>query len=215
MHCTRDVFDIVTQNAAATAEKRAQTVAIKDNREYQQNLQILRKMFPRMPAKTTEEILAHGFQKGSGRVGRATRLDEEKRIELAVNAHIRHRFTDYENHLKARGKIGKGSPSPRTEARQRVIGQVTRIAESWRADAHNAGKEPCQHPIQPAVCPVQVPMQPKPTVKLATTLSADPKQSDELIGRRVAKPSRKQRDRTKISRRRKSRAKSRALSSRA
>ena len=211
MHCPQDVFNIVTQNAAATAEKRAQTVATKDNRDYRQNLQLLREMFPRMPAKTMEEILAHGFQKGSGRVGRATRLDEEKRIELAVNAHIRHQFTDYEIHLKERRKIGNGSPNPRTEARQRVIGQVTRIAESWRPDVHNAGIEPCQHPIQAAVYPVRVAGKPKHTVKLGRTLCADQKQSDGLVGRRVVKPSRKQRARAKITRRRKSRAESRAL----
>ncbi len=156
MHCPQDVFDIVTQNAAATAEKRAQTVATKDNRDSRQNLQLLREIFPRMPAKTMEEILAHGFQKGSGRVGRATRLNEEKRIELAVNAHIRHRFTDYEIYLRARRNNGNGSPSPRTEARQRVIGKVTKIANSWRPDAQNAGIEPCQHPMQAAVCPVKV-----------------------------------------------------------
>ena len=164
-----------------------------------------------MPAETIEEILEHGFQKGSGRVGRATRLDEKKRIELAVNAHIRHRFTDYEIHLKARRKVGNGNPNPRTEARQRVIGQVTRLAESWRPNAHNAGIEPCQHPIQAALCPVKVAGKPKHTVKLATTLSADLKQSDGLIGRRVAKPGRKQRARAKTSRRRKSRAESRVL----
>ena len=168
-----------------------------------------------MPAKTMKEILAHGFQKGSGRVGRATRLAEEKRIELAVNAHIRHRFTDYENRLKARKKIGKGSPSPRTEARRRVMGQVTRIAESWRTDVHDTGREPCQHPIQLAVCPVKVAGQPKHSVKLATTLTADLKQSDGLLSRRVAKPCRKQGARAKISRRRKPRAKPKALSSRA
>ena len=211
MHCPQDIFDIVSQSAAATAEKRAQTVATKDNRDYRRNDQLLRELFPRMPAKTREEILEHGFQKGSGRVGRATRLDEEKRIELAVNAHIRHRLTDYEFHLKARRKIGNGSPNPRMEARQRVRGQVTKIAESWRADAHNAGIEPCQHPIQAAVCPVKAAGKPKHTVKLATTLSVDVKQSDGLIGRRVAKPSRKQRARAKINRRRKSRAESRTL----
>lgn len=168
-----------------------------------------------MPAKTMEEILAHGFQKGSGRVGRTTRLDEEKRIELAVNAHIRHRFTDYENHLKARRKVGNGSLQPRTEARQRVIGQVTRIAESWRADALNARIESCQHPIKAAVCPADVAGQPKHTAKLATTLSASLKQSEGSIGRRVAKPSKRQRARAKISGRQKSRAKSRALLTRA
>lgn len=164
-----------------------------------------------MPTKTMEEVLAHGFQKGSGRVGRAARLDEEKRIELAVNAHIRHRFTDYESHLKARKKIGNGSPNPRMEARQMVKGQVKRIAESWRPEPYIAGIEPCQHPTQAAVCSVKVAGQPKHTAKHATPLSAYPKQSGGSIGRLMAKPSKKQTARAKISRRRKSRAESRAL----
>ena len=156
MHCPQNVFDTVTQNAGATAEKRAHTVATKDNRDYRQNLHLLSEIFPRMPAKTMREILAHGFQKGSGRVGRATRLNKEKRIELAVNAHIRHRFTEYDISLKARRSNGDGSPNSRSDARQKVIGQVTRIADSWRPDAHNTGIEPCQHPTQAAVCPVKV-----------------------------------------------------------
>ena len=164
-----------------------------------------------MPTKTMEEVLAHGFQKGSGRVGRAARLDEERRMELAVNAHIRHRFTDYESHLKARKKVGNGSPNPRMEARQMVRGQVKRIAESWRPEPYIAGIEPCQHPTQAAFCSVKVAGQPKHAARHSTKLSAYPKQSDGSIGRLMAKPSKKQRARAKFSRRRKSRAESRAL----
>ena len=141
-----------------------------------------------MPTKTSGEILAHGFQKGSGRVGRATRLGEKKRVELAVNAHIRHRFTDYDIYLKARRKFRNRSPNPRTEARQRVIGQIKKIADSWRPDASDSGIEACQDPIRAAVCPVKVAGKLKHTVKLSTT-----KQSDGSIGSCVAKLSRKQR----------------------
>lgn len=211
MHCPQDVFDIVTQNAAATAKKRAQTVATKDSRDYQQNLQSLNEMFPRMPTKTSGEILAHGFQKGSGRVGRARRLDEKKRIELAVIAHIRHRFTDYDIYLQARTQNGNRSPNPRTEARKRVIGQIKRIADSWRPDVNDAGIAASQDPIRAAVCPAKVAGMPKHTIKFSTTPRVDQKQSDRSIGSCVTKLGRKQKANPKISRNRESRAESRAL----
>ena len=211
MHCPQDVFDIVTHNAAATAEKRAQTVATKDNRDHQQNLQLLREMFPRMPSKTSEEILAHGFLKGSGRVGRATRLDEQKRIELAVNAHIRHRYTDYDIYLKARKQFGNKSSNPRMEARQRVIEQIKSIANSWRPDANGARIEACQDPIRAEVCPVKVAEKPEHTVKLSTTPHADQKPSDGSIGGCVTKLKRIRKANAKVSRKGESRAESRAL----
>ena len=186
-------------------------MATKDNRDYQQNFQLLKDMFPRMPTKTSGEILAHGFLKGSGRVGRATRLDEKKRIELAVNAHIRHRFTDYDMYLKARRQFGNRRSSPRMEARQRIKEQIKSISNSWRQDANGAGIEACQDPIRAAVCPVKVDGEPKHTAKLSTTPRADQKQSDRSIGSRMTKLRGKQKTNAKISRKRKSRADSRAL----
>ena len=126
-----------------------------------------------MPTKTCGEILAHGFQKGSGRVGRATRLSEKRRIELAVNAHIRHRFTDYDIYLRTRRQFRSRNPNPRTEARQRVIGQIKMIADSWRPAANDAGTEACRDPIRTAVCPVEVAGKPEHTVKLSTTPRAN------------------------------------------
>lgn len=161
-----------------------------------------------MPTKTRGEILAHGFLKGSGRVGHATRLDEKKRIELAVNAHIRHRFTDYDIYLKARRQFGTKRSNPRMEARQRIKEQIKSIANSWRQDANGAGIEACQDPIRAAVCPVKVAGEPKHTVKLSTTPRADKKQSDGSFGSRGTKLRRKQKANAKINRKRKSRANS-------
>lgn len=47
------------------------------------------------------EILEHGFQKGSGRVGRSQILEDRLKVQLAVNAHIRHRLTQYDSILAA------------------------------------------------------------------------------------------------------------------
>ena len=41
----------------------------------------------------------HACEKHSGRVGRTSLLDLEKKVELAVRAHIRHRFTSYDINL--------------------------------------------------------------------------------------------------------------------
>ena len=132
MQCPYDIFKVVTENAAASADKRAKLVAAKDSRDDKQNLRSLTELFPNMPAKSMQELLEHGFKKGSGRVGRAMKLDEEERIELAVHAHIRHRYTDYESYLREQRKVGKGSSNPRSEARERVHEQVKNIADSWR-----------------------------------------------------------------------------------
>ena len=162
-------------------------MASKDNRDYQQNFQLLKDMFPSMPSKTSREILAHGFLKGSGRVGRATRLDEKKRIELAVNAHIRHRFTDYDLYLKASRHFGTRTSNPRMEARQRIKEHTKSIANSWRQDANGAEIEASQDPIRATVCPFKVAGEPKQTVKGSSTPRADQKQSDRSIGSRMTK----------------------------
>ena len=87
--------------------------------------------FPRISRDSAEEILEHGFLKGSGRVGRSTTLDEELKIELAVNAHIRHRFTDYDS-LYTQMKAANVNGDMKKIARTRVYDQVTKIAQSWR-----------------------------------------------------------------------------------
>ena len=76
-----------------------------------------------------------------------------------------------------------------------VIGQIKKIADSWRPDTNDAGIEACQDPLRAAVCPVKVAGKLKHTVKLSTT-----KQSGGSIGSCMAKLSKKQRANAKTSR---------------
>lgn len=88
---------------------------------------MLLKFFPNIPEGACSEILEHGFQKGSGRVGRSRTLEDKLKVQLAVNAHIRHRLTQYDSLLAA----NKGQDVKLT-ARGMVYGQVQAIAEIWR-----------------------------------------------------------------------------------
>ena len=109
-------------------EKRQKAVAAKDSRDHEQAHKLLHRYFPNMPEDARLEILEHGFQKGSGRVGRSQKLEDGSKVQLAVNAHIRHRLTQYDSILAA----NKGQ-DVKFAAREMVHGQVQAIADSWRA----------------------------------------------------------------------------------
>ncbi|KAF7586450.1 hypothetical protein BBP40_008898 [Aspergillus hancockii] len=118
-----DVYAEVLESAAATAETRANAVQVRDVRDLAHSRNILRTQFPLMPAESLETILHHAFLKGSGRVGRTATKTDERKAELAVEAHIRHTHTPYEAMLSA----GKG----REEARNAVWGLVQTIKSAW------------------------------------------------------------------------------------
>lgn len=114
-------------------ERRQKAVAAKDSLEYAQNQGLLRTYYPNIAADSAADVLDHGFLKGSGRVGRAKALDEQLRVTLAVNAHIRHRLTDYDSLLSRLVASGQDHDAKRM-ARETVDDQVSGIADSWRAD---------------------------------------------------------------------------------
>ena len=108
--------------------KRQRAVAAKDSRDHGQAHAMLLTFFPSIPDDACKEILEHGFQKGSGRVGRSKKIEDRLKVQLAVNAHIRHRLTPYDSILAAnRGQYDK------LAARDMVYSQVEEIADSWRA----------------------------------------------------------------------------------
>ncbi|QDS73194.1 hypothetical protein FKW77_002629 [Venturia effusa] len=64
----------------------------------------VREMFPKIPPEAAAEIIAHAFESASKpgekeRVGNARNLDLASRVQLAVTAHIRHRYTNYDQLL--------------------------------------------------------------------------------------------------------------------
>ncbi len=56
--------------------------------------------FPKMPETEKDLVLKHGFRKHSGRVGRTSTISLDKKVVLAVTAHVRHKHTSYDALLK-------------------------------------------------------------------------------------------------------------------
>jgi hypothetical protein len=84
------------------------------------------KVFPGCPEREREAIAKHACLKYSGRIGRssAARRFDETAIELAVQAHVRHAHTDYDE-LLARSM-------DRGEARAAVRATVAGVLHGWR-----------------------------------------------------------------------------------
>lgn len=76
-----------------------------------------------MPDESLEVVLDHAFLKGSGRVGRTSTKTDERKAVLAVEAHIRHVHTSYEELLE--------SGMDREEARDAVGGTVRAVRLAW------------------------------------------------------------------------------------
>jgi hypothetical protein len=83
-------------------------------------------LYPKCPPETAERIAEHACRKYSGRVGRsaAAKSFDEQAIYLAVQAHVRHHLTNYDE-LLARGY-------DRFEAREMVRDEVERVLDAWR-----------------------------------------------------------------------------------
>ena len=85
----------------------------------------VREIFPFCPTAREGLIAEHACRKYSGRVGRsaaAKALDEEA-VRLAVNAHVRHAETDYDELLL--------NGIERRAARDKVYSKVYRILGRW------------------------------------------------------------------------------------
>ncbi len=85
-------------------------------------------LYPACPRADADAIARHACEKFSGRVGRsaAAKQFDARAITLAVQAHIRHQYTNYEE-LLAQGL----EPF---EARPMVTGQVKAVLYRWRTD---------------------------------------------------------------------------------
>jgi hypothetical protein len=88
----------------------------------------IRDLFPGCPENREQIIAEHACLKYSGRVGRTAGAKslEEAMVTLAVQAHIRHRETNYDSLLS------KGWH--RNEARAHVRDRVERLLVTWRSN---------------------------------------------------------------------------------
>lgn len=88
--------------------------------------QAIREQFPKIPAGADIKIAEHACLKYSGRVGRsaAAKSFEPDAVFLAVRAHVRHTYTDYDELLF--------KYDDRQLARENVRGKIERILDDWR-----------------------------------------------------------------------------------
>ena len=70
-------------------------------------------------------VAEHACAKYSGRVGRTAmaKAFDPKAVDLAVQAHVRHQHTEYDEHLL--------DGMERREARELVLPEVARILDDW------------------------------------------------------------------------------------
>lgn len=85
----------------------------------------IRDLFPKIPERDLHAIVARAFQKGKDRVGTAVELSLPRRVQLAVVAHIRHVYTDYDKLLKTGSWL---------DARARIERACLDQLAQWRGD---------------------------------------------------------------------------------
>lgn len=106
-----------------TEKSRASATRDRDANFLNQGRDLLRDQFPLMPEDTLDVILEHAFRKGSGRVGRTGTLTDSHKAQLAVEAHVRHKYTPYE--------IMLAGGEDRYMARRKVWSTVQMIRKAW------------------------------------------------------------------------------------
>ncbi len=117
--------------ADAEARKRARERAAERRREVDERYvsefaERVGDLFPTCPAPERRAIADHACRKYSGRIGRSAvaRQFDPDAIELAIRAHVRHRYTRYDE-LLAHG-VDRGA------ARALVRAPVDEVVERWR-----------------------------------------------------------------------------------
>ncbi len=128
---------------AATAGRRAvQRERSRERREREEQDYVgdfdaaVRRLFPSIPDRDREQVVARTCEVGSRRVGRsaAAKALEDDPIRLAVRAWIRHGHTDYDARLERAGAgrpFGRASKEARQAARKAIRARVDEVAAAW------------------------------------------------------------------------------------
>ncbi|KIH87752.1 hypothetical protein SPBR_05177 [Sporothrix brasiliensis 5110] len=155
IRCPTGVVDAVRAAEKATRAARQVATAKRDAALAATFRAALLAAYPALPPGTTaDEIVQHAMTKHAGRVARTSTRDEAARVRLAVRAHIRHRWTDYETMLREAGatggrqerrkrsgrgrkRDGKLQRRRRAEARAQTVGRVNAIEREWAGRSRN------------------------------------------------------------------------------
>jgi hypothetical protein len=98
----------LAQSMAAFQEKKQRTGRPATENETKEQIgAAIRELFPKIPPGDMDAIIARAFG-GEGTVGNAKDLTLPRRVQLAVGAHIRHKYTPYDDLLRHPGAQGDG-----------------------------------------------------------------------------------------------------------
>lgn len=120
-----DNFNTASASGRSGAES-SQTVIDKEARD------VIRDLFPNIPDDDMGQIIKTAFQKGERKVGTAAELPLARRAQLAVVAHIRHVYTEYDQLLKK---------TSFQEARRKVEDSTLERLVQWRGEDENGMPE--------------------------------------------------------------------------
>ncbi|KAK3334051.1 hypothetical protein B0T19DRAFT_419968 [Cercophora scortea] len=123
LRCPKSIFTAVKAAEQASASTRASAVKKRDATIEETFERAILELYPRVPPHEIPRILKHALKKNSRRVGRTVKMDLEYKVRLAVKAHIRHNYTNYETWLKE--GVGK------SVAREKAWEQLCEIARAW------------------------------------------------------------------------------------
>ncbi|EZH75774.1 hypothetical protein ATO12_03025 [Aquimarina atlantica] len=121
LECLKD------QDIRAEKNRKAAIVREQQDKEYIVNFaSAIRRRYPNCPIKREYDIAKHACEKYSGRVGRTANAKkfDDKMIDLAVEAHIRHAETNYDN------QFGKGKR--KKEIRKEVRSDINQVLKHWK-----------------------------------------------------------------------------------
>ena len=121
--------------AEATNENRKQAVEAKDRKDREAAQESILRQFPSIGLNIAREILDHGFEKRSGRVGRTGTLGLDEKVTLAVAAYARHKFTPYDQLLREARKEQGWNSEAKWPVRRAVQPEVNEVLKRWRKRA--------------------------------------------------------------------------------
>ncbi|KAL6720584.1 hypothetical protein ACLMJK_002508 [Lecanora helva] len=133
LHCNAQVFEAVKNDAAISPEHHEKALMAKDSPNHRRLRRTLRTTFPSMPEDSVEEIMNHEFFNDSSVPSPARFLDQDIQLALAVDAHIRYKFTAYDSIL-CNEASSKQHEESKLSAREQVDDQVQKMVNSWRPD---------------------------------------------------------------------------------
>ncbi|KAI2622081.1 hypothetical protein GGS21DRAFT_535041 [Xylaria nigripes] len=121
----RTIYATVLKSETETRTERQQAVRKRDRCTEKCFSEAVLAKFPRIPRERLPTIIDHATEKRKGRVGRTGKIEMDDKVHLAVQAHIRHHDTNYEELLE----IGVN----RQEARAMISQRVREKLKEWGA----------------------------------------------------------------------------------